>query len=388
MKICFISYHNWETKRHGGFHQFAKATAEQGHETIFFSFARPYYIYWKHEERLNKNILKELSKGKKYPVDNGEITNITFPTLGIPGPFRKYFSYKINEWLLTHSLKSFDTFCRKWLNGTDCFVFESCEAVLLIDQIKKRFPHAKIIYRPSDPLWEFSNDFFNSRGEERMLRIADRIITVNPESIIGYKKKFPYSFLEDKFLCIPNGVNISEYRKTYPSPDILKKGKTATYIGSFLPDWEIIEKAANSFPELTFIIITPHKLDFDSQNIVNRNDNIVYIPGIPPSEVPKWITNSNIILQPFPLKYGHLDKISLGLTAKNYKAMAAGKPIVAYGIPLHLSQYGLFTSDNIEDFITGIRQALNINTNPYPEFKIGSRDWNKLCQRFIKECEK
>lgn len=46
-KITFITYHNWETKRHGGFHAFAEYTCRLGIETMFFSFSRPYYIRWK-----------------------------------------------------------------------------------------------------------------------------------------------------------------------------------------------------------------------------------------------------------------------------------------------------------------------------------------------------
>lgn len=34
-KITFITYHNWKTKRHGGFHQFAEYTCKQGIETVF-----------------------------------------------------------------------------------------------------------------------------------------------------------------------------------------------------------------------------------------------------------------------------------------------------------------------------------------------------------------
>lgn len=130
-KICFVTYHNWETKRHGGFHQFAQAAAQNGIETVFFSFSRPYYIRWKHEERLNKEVLDNLSIGVDYKIGKGIIHNVTWPTLALPGVLRKFFPYKINEWLLTHSLTPFSSFKKKWLSDTECFVFESCEAVLL-----------------------------------------------------------------------------------------------------------------------------------------------------------------------------------------------------------------------------------------------------------------
>lgn len=389
MKICFITYHNWDTKRHGGFHQFAKAAAEKGHETLFFSFARPYYIKWKHEERLNKEVLKKLKKGVKYEVGNNSILNFTFPTLGLPGPLRRFFPYWLNKWLLTHSFGSFSKFCKKWLQGTDCFVFESCEAVLLVEKIKKHFPKAKIIYRPSDPLWEFSNDFFNKKGEARMITRADRILTVNEESIEGYRYKFPTLFNPKKYVCIPNGVDISDYMTKYERPDLLQGTQSACYIGTFLPDWNLLDTAATALPEVRFIIITPHSLDTFSQRIIDNHANLFYIPGISSSDVPKWVTNCDVVIQPFPKKYGHMDKVSLGLTAKNYKAIAANKPIVTYNIPLKLARYGLITTNDPMDFIEGIKTALRSpkQRSLYPNFNIQSRDWEYLCEKFLQECK-
>lgn len=388
-KISFISYHNWETKRHGGFHQFAKVAAEKGIETVFFSFSRPYYIVFKNEERLNPHVLKNLRHGVDYKVGNGILHNVTWPTLAIPGGLRKYFPYKLNEWLMTRSLTPFKKFKDKWLKDTDCFVFESCEAVLLAKKIKKEFPHAKIIYRPSDPLWEFSNDFFNIRGEATMIEIADRILTVNEESIDGYQYKFPDTFDKSKFKCIPNGVDLKEYQKHYDTPELLNYPHTACYIGSFLPDWQLLQMAANAIPELRFIIITPHKLDKETQKLVNSLANLIYIDGIPSVEVPKWITNCNIVIQPFPATYGRSHKLSMGLTAQNYKAIAANKPIVTYNIPLKLSKYGLITTDKPIEFINGLKYAMSISQdiNRYSNFDIKSRDWNYLCQEFIKECK-
>lgn len=389
-KICFITYHNWETKRHGGFHQFAQASAEQGIETLFFSFSRPYYIKFKHDERLNSTVLKNLVKGVDYIIGKGTIHNITWPTLALPGRLRNFFPYKVNKWLMTHSLMPFKKFKNKWLQDVDCFVFESCDAVLLATKIKKEFPKAKIIYRPSDPLWEFSNDFFNEIGEKEMLELADIVLTVNQESIVGYEHKYPEIFIKSKYKCIPNGVYLNDYQKEYECPVELNYPKTACYIGSFLPDWNLLLSASKAFPQLRFIVITPHKLDQHSQDLVNSIDNLIYKDGIPPLDVPKWITNCDVVIQPFPSSYERGKKYSMGLTAQNYKAMAANKPIVTCNLPLKLSKYGLFTSDSAEDFIKGLETAINISkeTQLYSNFDINSRDWNVLCKQFIKECSK
>ena len=84
-KITFITYHNWETKRHGGFHAFAEYTCRLGIETMFFSFSRPYYIRWKKNERLNWKVLKFLKKGCCYDIGGFQLWNFTWPTLALPG---------------------------------------------------------------------------------------------------------------------------------------------------------------------------------------------------------------------------------------------------------------------------------------------------------------
>ena len=61
-KITFITTHNWDTKRQGGFHKFAEATAAAGIETVFFSFPRPYYGLFMKREQLNPQIIKLLKQ--------------------------------------------------------------------------------------------------------------------------------------------------------------------------------------------------------------------------------------------------------------------------------------------------------------------------------------
>ena len=62
-KITFITTHNWDTKRQGGFHKFAEATAQAGIDTVFFSFPRPYYGLLMKREQLNPKVIKLLKKG-------------------------------------------------------------------------------------------------------------------------------------------------------------------------------------------------------------------------------------------------------------------------------------------------------------------------------------
>ena len=377
-KITFITYHNWKTKRHGGFHQFAEYTCKQGIETVFFSFSRPYYILFKNEERLNYKVLRLLNNGCYYDIGGHNLLNVTWSTLALPGFLRKFVSSEINEWLMCHSFTPFKKIVGKWLKNTDCFVFESCDAVFLLDLIKKYFPKAKIIYRPSDPLVEFSNEKYAIEAEKRLIAKADKILLVNNESLAVYAEKFPDVFNKEKFYVVSNGVDVSAYLKKYEFPDELKWPKTALYIGASLIDWELMIIAAQQFPDIRFVIITPNKPIDKVLARIKSISNLLYISGIAPSQVPQWVTNASIILQPFSSSSQYCNKKSLGLTAQNYKAIAAQKTIITHQIPMHLSKYGLITTNTYQDFIDAIAKNINNNKVQY-NIDINEKSWEYLC---------
>lgn len=381
-KITFITYHNWITKRHGGFHQFAEYTCKQGIETVFFSFSRPYYTIFKKEERLNYKVFKLLNKGCCYNVGKHHLFNVTWPTLALPGFLRMFVPDAVNRWLMCHSLRSFKKFAVKWLEDTDCFVFESCDAVFLFELIKQYFPDAKIIYRPSDPIVDFQNEAYMILAEKKIIAGADKVLLVNNESMEVYKDKFPDIYDESKFFVVSNGVSVSEYLKKYNCPEVLKNKKSALYIGAFSVDWTLVVTAAQQLPDIDFIIITPNAIAREVAGRIRNIPNILYIPGVLPAQVPQWVTNANLIIQPFSEEIQYYNKKSLGLTAQNYKAIAARKPIVTHKLPSHLSKYGLITTDSYQDFINAVAANITRENVKY-DLDIQEKNWEKLCISFI-----
>ena len=99
-KIVFITTHNWDTKRQGGFHKFAEATALAGIETVFFSFPRPYYGYFMKREQLNPQVIRTLKKGIQYQVGSGGLLNVTFPTLRLPDAAGRFLPDGVMNFLL------------------------------------------------------------------------------------------------------------------------------------------------------------------------------------------------------------------------------------------------------------------------------------------------
>lgn len=381
-KIVFITTHNWDTKRQGGFHKFAEAAARQGIETIFFSFPRPYYGIWMKREQLNKNVIKVLTKGKAYQIENSEntILNITFPTLRLPDSFGKCIPPFVMTFLAQTSLKPFRQFAKKFLAGTDCFVFESCEGIFLLNKIKKYFPDAKIIYRPSDPLVFDSVSQRLKEAEKKILKTANLSLIINDEGLAAYRAEISNFDHSVKYAMLSNGVDIESYRQKYPVPELLKKQNTILYVGAWEVEWSLLFEAATACPAFNFIVVCPNYPDTAISVKIKKYANLFYIPGIKPVDVPAWITNCDVVMVPYVTDF-YKDR-PLGITAKYYQAMAAEKPIVAYCDTPKLKEAGIPVCYTHEDFIFSIKNSLENKTIKY-SFNLKDRDWNTICKQFL-----
>lgn len=382
-KIVFITTHNWDTKRQGGFHKFAEATALAGIETVFFSFPRPYYGLLMKREQLNKNVINTLKKGETYFIDdNHKILNVTFPTFRLPDSMGKFLPGKLMNWCLSHSLTSFKHFAKKYLDDTDCFVFESCEGVYFIDILKKLFPASKMIYRPSDPMVYASIPDRVKKMEENILLKADLNLIVNQEGVEAYKKNIIDFENKVHYELLSNGIDLESYRKTYEKPDLLNKENTILYVGAWEVEWELLFKACTVNEDYNYIVVCPNYPSSNIQTEIKKYDNLFYVPGIKPAEVPAWITNANVVMVPYVTDF-YKDR-PLGITAKYYQAMAAKKPIVAYCDTPKLKDAGVPVTYTYDDFISEIQKSISIKEKTY-DFSLENRDWKYITDTFIKK---
>lgn len=380
-KITFITSHHWDTKRQGGFHKFAEASADAGIETVFFSFPRPYYGYFMNREQLNKPLLKLLNKGKVYKTDdNADVTNVTFSTLRLPDGITRFFPDFISNWLLTHAFHSFKSFAKKFLANTDCFVFESCEGVALLPVIKKLFPAAKIIYRPSDPMVYASIPERVKKLEIRMLKNADLSFIVNEEGLKAYRNSIPDFDISVKYQLLSNGVDIASYLKSYPIPEPLNKPNTVLYVGAWDIEWPLMFKACDETPDFNYVVVCPNYPSDEYLTEIKKHQNLTYVPGIKPNEVPAWITNCSVVMVPYITGF-HKDR-PLGITAKYYQAMAAKKPIVSYSDTPKAKDAGVAVTYTYDDFISEIKSAVSKKECDY-SFDLSNRRWETITKTFL-----
>jgi hypothetical protein len=382
-KIVFLTFHNWKTKRQGGFHKFAEKSCHKGNRNIFFSFERPYYTYFKNHERQNREILKALKRGIEYEVGNSKLLNITYPTFALPGVIRKWFSPKINSWFQTHSFVSFRKFALQYFAGTDFFIFESNETLLLYKIIKKMFPKSKYIYRPSDPLMADPNGYYHSI-EKMILKEADWIFIVNKEGFNIYKNNIPGFENQNNFSILSNGISNNEYLKLYPKPTELRFENTALYVGANEIEWDLIIFSSKAAPEIKFIIVCPEKPPSYFISYLKNANNLIYLPGIPHEQVPSWVTNCDCIIIPY--RKFQYQRMAWGLTAKYYQAMVARKPIVAFHDQPEFKELGIHCSYEYEDFIKQVRLAIKFGPVDY-QFDLSKLDWEIITDLFFQKLD-
>lgn len=379
-KVVFLTVHNWVSNRQGGFHKFAEACCNAGAEVVFFSFPRPYYSLFQHQELYNRKSIAALAKGIRYEVGGATLTNVTLPTLKFPDAAGKLIPDALADSLERFSFGGLGRFAERYFSGTDVFVIESCGAVVLFDFLKKRFPQAKFVYRPSDPLMYDGALARRAKAEEHVMLGADMTLVVNDEGLALYRRKIPQFDTRVKHAVLPNGVDIAPYRARHEVPEPLKKLHTVLYVGAWEVEWTLLFEAAARRRDFKYIVVCPNFPDEKIRKRVGEIPNLTYIPGIRPEEVPAWITNCDVVMVPYVT--GFYKNRPLGITAKYYQAMAAGKPIVAYCDTPKLAEVGVQVTYDYEDFMRAVENAMERHEAQYT-FDLSDREWPHITQRFL-----
>lgn len=379
-KVAFLTVHSWVSNRQGGFHKFAEACCNDGAEVVFFSFPRPYYSFFQHQELYNRKAIAALSKGVRYEVGGSVLTNVTLPTLKLPDAASRLFPNAVADSLERFSFGGLGRFAERYFSSTDVFVIESCGAVVLFDFLKKRFPQAKFVYRPSDPLMYDGALARRAKAEEHVMLGADMTLVVNNEGLELYRRKIPQFDTHVRHAVLPNGVDIAPYRVPHDVPEFLKKDHTVLYVGAWEVEWALLFEAAARHQDFNYIVVCPNFPDEKILKKVGEIPNLTYVPGIRPEEVPAWITNCDVVMVPYVTDF--YKNRPLGITAKYYQAMAAGKPIVAYCDTPRLAEVGVSVTYEYEDFIHAVENAMEQHEAQY-SFDLSEREWPRITQQFL-----
>lgn len=372
--VLVFSFHNWQGRRFGGFHRIGETIARRGHRVVFCSYPRVVHKIFSNDERYSNGMLFRLTKGINCKVGGGNVFNFTVPSLLLPLSIRRRFPRTSS--LLNFLSDSILFFRVSFLcHNPACIIFESTQSVLLLPRFKKRYPNAFFVYRPSDPLVGVYSDDKLIAAEKEVIESVDLNLFVNCEGYDLYKMK---GWNLGKFHILPNGLNLDEFRRTYPRPLNMPASDVALYVGALNPDWRFLIKLSQILPHIKFLIICPARPVPDLMNRIRGIKNIHYIPGVTPEKVAHYITNCDVFLIPYEDK---LADRPVGLHSKVFQAMAAKKPIIGKGLNEAVEKAGVFVTKDLEEFARLTNNALgqevryNIDLEEY--------DWEKFSEKLI-----
>lgn len=384
VNALFITYHNWKDKRIGGFHYLAAALAERGDDVGFFSFPRPLItVLTSRSERCNARTMVRLSRGVSYSFGKGSISNFTAPTLGMPGRLGRALG-PVNYELSRATVPPLQLLLRRRAPKVDVCVVESTVGVCLLEMLRRCYPHAVLIYRPSDPLVANPNcPAWLARAEQEMLAAADVVLLVNEEGRETYLARFGAQFVSElNCRILENGVNYSAFQKRYPRPkEFVAERKVVLYLGAAIPDWASILGLAAEIPEATVCVVCPERPQKKWLRAAAAYKNFVYIDGVAPDEVPAYVTNCDVFAVAYPP--GLWRHKPWGFHAKLQQAIAARKPVVGINVNPSLERYGIVVAKDAESFAESVKAALLGELPAADCAEVAERDWEGIKARFV-----
>ncbi len=232
-------------------------------------------------------------------------------------------------------------------------VIESWESLISLNWTNNG---QKIIYRASDPIFTYSDNKFLLKLEDKIIKRADVILTVNYIHQQIFLKRG--DGLKEKIFMWRNIFDPYEYSSVKTSP--YKPGeKIAIYYGAYPIEWRYIERAAKINKDWNIVIIGPDLLDSYARKVLKLN-NVRYLGGMNECDALKYIKFADIGLLPY--KYKPAVKYC-DLSHKVLHYMYCGLPIIAPYYVENLKKYGVYLARSLEEFGSLIHELANTKIN-------------------------
>mgnify|MGYP001284482146 CR=1 FL=1 len=248
---------------------------------------------------------------------------------------------------------------------------------------KYRGLNKKIIYDCNDnPLAFPKTKKFKKKFFIKTLKVSHRIIIPSQ----SYKKFIPKEF-HKKIISISNGVDYDMFLKKpkeLPANTIRNSKPVIMYIGA-IDNWfdiNLIKETAKKLPNHQIVLIGPASRSM-KEKLTSFKKNILYIPTIPHSEIPSYLSKASVCIIPFIKN----DLTNCIMPNKIFEYSAAGKKTILTNFNPDLKEFDneIDIAINNQDFIKKIVK----NCNELPEKKrlvefSKKYDWKNKSEEFRK----
>ena len=241
-------------------------------------------------------------------------------------------------------------------------------------------------------------------AENFAYRHADKVVSILP---CAESHMLAHGLKEGKFIHIPNGIDISEWKQSSSIPGMhkncfekLKKKFIIGYAGGITHNDALIYliNAARELQKYNVAVVIvgkgEAKLDLENYTKNNNIDNVFFLPAVDKSAVPNILSYMNALYigwQKNPL-------YRFGISPnKIYDYMMAGKPILhsveAANDLVQEAHCGVSVkSEDINDIVNGIKQLMNMSENARiklgqngKKYVVDNFDYRILARKFIEE---
>lgn len=381
-----FSYHNWNGFRVAGMHKLAEALCERGFRVGFVNEGRSLHnLLVRPDDRYRMGSFLRGLAGVRYPVALGEVDHFSALDFQLPRrwmPHDHPWTIRLRAGAHARLIRR----CRKRFPAPRLIVLESTGAVHLLERLRQAYPGVPVWYRPSDPFptWNLPEGprMALIEAERRVTREAE--LTLLPDEMYeGMYRSLGYEFraTPGNPCVLVNGIELQAFRERHPVPAVLRgPGPHACYVGGHRPDYDCLIRCARELPRMHFVVVCPEGPRRKQRREIRSLGNLTHIPGILPEQVPGYITNADVVLVAYARRIPNLH-------GKILQAMAAGKPVVAFGVSPELARTGIGVADSPEAFVGMVAQALD---RPVVKYDCGveRRDWSVFKADFLTLAER
>ncbi len=224
--------------------------------------------------------------------------------------------------------------------------------VSLIKRIKDKYKQP-LIFDVLDEFSGFENVHPETEAyENELLALSDAVIASSEKLCEKIKKR------GIKCNLVKNGTDFEHFNRAKGKLADRPGGISSPVIGYYgaISNWfdeELIEYAAKSHPEWSFVLIG-HTFGANIENL-KKLKNVYFLGEKPYSELPKYLSWFDVCLIPFK----NVSLIQSTNPVKFYEYISAGKPVVATRMSELLGFKDIvYLADDREDFVRKIEMAL------------------------------
>lgn len=358
-----ITYHVKNCQRIGGFHYFIKYLEKLSYDVDWVTCTVSLSWIFRKNDRDNLGNFIDLWKGITFEENNVTVRHFSAPVF-IPAKIAKIFGMKLGY----HYWPSWRKLRKRMKSKYDVILVEGvgCQYAA---EIKKDYPDAKIIYRPSDILETFSEVKDAQILEARMIETADVTLCVD-ENQLKYYLKFVDK--KEKLDILRNPLSTKEdilFLKNIKPHESLKK--SLVYVGTSFLDIELIEYAALKNQDADFIIIGP----FNKKS----HDNVKYLGTLNKEQYVSYLEQANVGINPLAINNNIMP---YGYTRKIISYMTYLLPVVTTNSANYLNVDGFFVAKNKDEFSDYIKETLAYSIDERLSLKKG---YMRVMEEFLEE---